>query len=389
MLTLKLHLRQELSNVFVLYSTWHDFFLSRLDLAMNNTQLQCKPLQDILVFFREDHNLKILLTVLYSSLIPLIICANLLLIIGIIKIKRNKFTSCQILFLTLFSSDLTIGIVQLPFLIYRLWKMRDPTCFEAQLRVFFMLFPIIMSGTLLCVISVDRYINVVANKYYKRIVTKKLLPVAIIFMILASLTSVLFGLFKAQGQNKGDITRKAYGFIALSGYFAASIVVGVAFNIALLRYVQRQRKIFSRHQAIDSTLTKTIVMIILLMIATYLPLMITLNIAASGFINSTDESVIQKRVNVRLTMIPCQINAVFNSVIYLSRSSPMKRYYYKLFNCKTVGKCFKRALSLMPDITKNANKQKNPVYSIFVIKAISRRIDLQLTFHQAQTVSPN
>ena len=86
---------------------------------MNNTQLQCKPQQDVLLFFREDPNLQILLTVLYSCLIPLIICANLLLIIGIIKIKRNKFTSCEI-FLILFLSDLIIGVVQLPFLIYLL-----------------------------------------------------------------------------------------------------------------------------------------------------------------------------------------------------------------------------------------------------------------------------
>ena len=88
---------------------------------MNNTQLQCKPQHDVVLFFREDPNLQILLTVLYSCLIPLIICANLLLIIGIIKIKRIKFTLNQILFLILSLSDLIIGVVQLPFLIYLLW----------------------------------------------------------------------------------------------------------------------------------------------------------------------------------------------------------------------------------------------------------------------------
>ena len=139
-------------------------FLSRLDLAMNNTQLQCKFRQKVLLYFQEDPKLQILLTVLYSCLIPLIICANLLLIIGIIKVKRNKFTSSQILFLMLFLSDLIIGVVQLPFLIYLLWKTSDLTCFEAQLRTFSTSFPIIMSGTLLCAISVDRYINVVSSK---------------------------------------------------------------------------------------------------------------------------------------------------------------------------------------------------------------------------------
>ena len=176
-------------------------FLSRLDLAMNSTRLQCNHQKKLLLYFQENPNLKIPLTVLDSCLIPLIICANLLLVIGIIKIKRHKFISCQILFLILFLSDLIIGVVQLPFLIYLLWKTSDLTCFEAQLRAFSTSFPIIMSGTLLCVISVDRYINVVSNQYYKRTVTKKSLPVAIIFTILISLT---WAIFEALNHDEAD-----------------------------------------------------------------------------------------------------------------------------------------------------------------------------------------
>ena len=145
-LVLEMHLTNE-ANVFVL--TQLDMtLLSRLDLAMNNTRLQYKLSQEVLLLFRQDRNLKILLTALYLSLISLIICANLLLIIGIIKIKRNKFTSCQILFLILFLNDLIIGVVQLPFLIYLLWKTSDLTCFEAQIHVFFMFSPIILSASL-------------------------------------------------------------------------------------------------------------------------------------------------------------------------------------------------------------------------------------------------
>ena len=96
----------------------------------------------------------------------------------------------------------------------------------------------------------------------------------------------------------------------MSGYFTASTMVGVAFNIALLRYAQRQRKNLSRQQAIDSNLPKTIVMIIPLMIVVYLPLTISFNITAFEFVNSTDKSFTQKRPNMRLAAIPCQVNAV-------------------------------------------------------------------------------
>ena len=340
---------------------------------MNNTQLQCKPQHDVVLFFREDPNLQILLTVLYSCLIPLIICGNLLLIIGIIKIKRIKFTLNQILFLILSLSDLIIGVVQLPFLIYLLWKTSDLTCFEARLRAFSTSFPIILSGTLLCAISVDRYIYVASNQYYKRIITKKSVPASIIFIVL--LISLTWVLFETLNQNEADIKTIAKGYIIAAGYFLVSTVVGVTFYIALLRYVQRKTKNFARHQPVYSNLTKTIVIIILLMIVAYLPLIVALNIVAYGSINSADKSFIQERANVRLTMIPCQVNAVLNSVIYLTRSSRMKRYYYKLFNCKTVGKCFKRAVSPVSNITQNSYELRQ-IHSVHAVKAISRKNDL-------------
>ena len=180
--------------------TW--LFASRSDLDMKSTQRQCKLQQKFLLFFQEDPNLKVPLTILYSCLIPLIICANLVLIIGIFKLKCHNVTSCQILFLILFFSDLIIGVVQLPFLIYLLWKTSDLTCFEAQLRALFVSFQIVMPGTLLCAISIDRYINVVSNQYYKKIVTKKSLQVAIIFMILILLT---WAIFETLNQNETNL----------------------------------------------------------------------------------------------------------------------------------------------------------------------------------------
>ena len=95
------------------------------------------------------------------------------------------------------------------------------------------------------------------------------------------------------------------------------------------------------------------------MITAYLPLLINLDIAAYGFISSTDKSFTRKRASDLLfTAIPCQLNAVLNSVICLSRSSHMKRYYYRLFNCHAFEKIFTRKVSPVPNVTLNVNKQK-------------------------------
>ena len=166
---------------------------------------------------------------------------------------------------------------------------------------------------------------------------------AIIFTILISLTC---GTFEALFKSRADFKRLANSYIVFSSYTAASLVVGVGFSVALLRNVKRRRKNFFRHHRVDSRLTKTIMIITLLMVAAYLPLMITLNIAVYEFISSKDKNAIGKRsFNLLLTSIPCQVNAVLNSVIYLSRRKRLKEYYYKLFKSKTVRKSSKAGVS--------------------------------------------
>ena len=67
-----------------------------------------------------SENERLIFTIIYSVLIPLIIGANILSISEIIQTKRNKFTKSQILFIILCLSDLSFGIIQLPYQIYLL-----------------------------------------------------------------------------------------------------------------------------------------------------------------------------------------------------------------------------------------------------------------------------
>ena len=128
------------------------YYRFRLDLLINDTMHFPQRLPKCILLFSTKHaNIRILLTAVYGSLTPLFIDANFLLIIRLIKTKRSKFTSSQILFSTLFVSDLTFGVVQIPTKIYLLWKSSEPTCFEVQLSAFSMSFPICMSFNLLCV----------------------------------------------------------------------------------------------------------------------------------------------------------------------------------------------------------------------------------------------
>ena len=219
------------------------------------------------------------MTAIHASLIPLIISANFLSIFGIIKTKRNEFTSSHILFLTLFLSDLSYGVVQIPVQIYLSWKSHDLTCFEIAVGKFCIIYPTCLSGTLLCVISVDRYIRVVHNKYHKRIVTNKSLSVTI---TLAILISIIWGRAEAP-----DLVKFENLYTAMSVYTGVILAIGVVFNVALLKYVKQKTKNSSVQQALDSSLTKTVTLILASMVSAYLPLMITLAITSRGLISST------------------------------------------------------------------------------------------------------
>ena len=109
-------------------------------------------------------------------------------------------------------SDLTVGVVQIPSKIYLSWKSSAPTCFEIQLNSLPMTFPICMSGTLLCVISIDCYINIVHNRYYKIIITKKSLTITSILVILIFF---IWGTFEAQFAAESNTKKLAKTFIAL------------------------------------------------------------------------------------------------------------------------------------------------------------------------------
>ena len=346
-----------------------DIFSSfSLDFDMNNdTQQFHRNLREcaLLIFANARNKLLILV---YAILIPLIIIANFLSIFGIIKTKRKKFTSSQILFLALFVSDLTIGVVQLPINIYLNWKASDQTCFEAQLGGFCTIFLICLSGTISCVISIDRYITVVHNKYHKRFVTRKLLTIIIICV---TLTSLLWATLDAMFKGGLQIVKLAQLYIALSAYTGSILAISTVLKLALLKYVKITRKNSSIKQAQDSGLTKTIAIILAIAVVTYLPLVIFLNIAAYSFFNPKNIKFIQKIGNDFLwVLIFCQSNAILNSAVYLVRSSRTRRYIYKLFQVKKrreVRKCQPVVFNVIKDSASAATARKVEMLSVDIL----------------------
>ena len=305
-------------------------YSSRLELTMNKTSHELSS--RCFTYLRmEDESEQIALTVPYACITPFSIGANLLLIFGIIKTKRNKFNASQILFLTLFLSDLLVGVAASPMAIYLTWKPSNPTCFELALCSFSLLFPILMSGTTLCAISIERYFNVVHNRYHKMIVTSKLLTITIIIAIFISTTWALLAslFFKVS-----DIIGISTTAIIVSSYMAIIIVITAILNVCLLRNVKQRIKTSTFHQTLDAKLTKTIAIILATLVVLNLPPLINFAFNAYFYYFPNPRLMYKIYRSRRWILILPQINAVANSVIYFTTNSQMKRYYHKLFNCR-------------------------------------------------------
>ena len=166
------------------------------------------------------------------------------------------------------------------------------------------------------------------NRHDKRIVTNKSLAVTIILAFLVS------SMWPTLINKDLEITKVAKFSIALSAYTGALLAIGVILNLALLRHIKQISHNSSIHQTLDPTLTKTIAIILAAQVIAYIPVLIIFNIALYMLSTTTSNDVASKIGKTLLwkTILP-QINAVANLLIYFTRNSRMRRYYYSLFTC--------------------------------------------------------
>ena len=308
---------------------------------MNNTT-QCVSIQEYMEtgskndtittfgFLQNSDTIDLALTIIYPILIPMIICANVLLIIGIVKTKRIRFLPLEVLFILLFLSDLTFGIVQLPLQIYLIWKKTELTQLEIQARSFWYTLPGLLSGTALVVISGVRYLYVVHNSFYKKIASKIILTVSLTLVLAVPLPMSVISAIISFDDNE----KVGYFYAVLSVYEGTCLALMIVFNMVLLKYVKTKQINYSMQRRQDKHYTKIITSIVGVMVIAYLPPVTATSLFAYTLFHSADVTFTQRVFNsVRLAAIPPQINAVLNSVIFMTGNSRTKRYYKRLIGC--------------------------------------------------------
>ena len=130
-------------------------------------------------------------------------------------------------------------------------------------------------------------------------------------------------------------------------------------NIALLKSVRQKTRNLSIQQSFDSKFSKTIADC-----GYYGCLSYTINdrfkyccIRIYQFPEKTN--IKNREIDLLFTAIPCQVNAILNSVVYLTRCSRMKSYYYKLFNVRAYKRNLKDTVASVLNMVLDSNKKQH------------------------------
>jgi len=273
-----------------------------------------------------------ILTTMYAVTMVAIIVSNLLLVVGISKtMKNNKLTNSNKLFLFLCLSDLLTGCVLMPVQIYYIHLVPNITCVQAGVRAFWSSFPLILSGTNILVITLDRYLMMVKNHFYRKWFSGKYLLVNMVLLeICISLGWALWYVF---GTQTLDTNIYAALFIGLCLYQILLLTSVFILNLKMVSEVKLSRKntTLTNNNRAEKVLSKTITMISIALVVCYTPSTIATGVAGFYTLYSKNRTHLNIVTTVLVyCLVPMQINSALNAVIYLVRNSRIRGFYKRL-----------------------------------------------------------
>ena len=169
----------------------------------------------------------------------------------------------------------------------------------------------------------------------------------------------LFGLHLTHCLEQNMTWRNSQKFVFMSAYTGTSLTAAVILNVALLKSVRQKTRNLSIQQSFDSKFSKTIADC-----GYYGCLSYTINdrfkyccIRIYQFPEKTN--IKNREIDLLFTAIPCQVNAVLNSVIYLTRCSRMKSYYYRLFNVRADMRHLKDTVASLLNLAWDSNEEQH------------------------------
>lgn len=85
-------------------------------------------------------------TILYGLIALFIITSNIMLLAILPRIRRELMTRFERMFILLSLSDLMVGLVQMPYQIYLIYRSKEVTCLQVAVKTMFSILFSMLSG---------------------------------------------------------------------------------------------------------------------------------------------------------------------------------------------------------------------------------------------------
>lgn len=267
------------------------------------------------------------LMVLYGILSGFIVISNIILIIGIIKTRTSKaMTNTNKMFIFLSCVDLLTATLLLPYQIYMIEITPNMTCIDTAVRTFFSSFLPILSGETIVLIAAERYF-LIGHKLMHRLHFSPQRLLIYVFVTVA--ISGGWGLAYCFVSQQTDMRQSAIIFIGMAVYEGVLLIMGLVFNIKILRTVvnARRNSTLSRsNKKTERKLSRTIAIICAILTLCYIPSVVGLANASYYIHTNNRAEVASAMMTLYYTFLLATLNSGLNSAVYVVRNDKIKTY---------------------------------------------------------------
>ena len=266
----------------------------------------------------------------------LIFISNSVLSYGIYKSKgRNKYSRNEKLVLLLSFIDFIVALIHTPLEIVLFGYLNEIGCITISIITFWIAFPLMFSGSILVLISIERFIVVFNDKKCCGVRFKGVYLLLII--IFNFIVSIGLGVWYALLHYFTPDNTLAYPnfFYSTATYMVTNLIFGLLINVLLListsKRLRNSEIQVPRHIAIEKRLTQTMMIISVSLIVSYLPSVATHYYLAIVLSLEDQLSILFAIKLVFWTLMLCKLNSALNAIIYVTRRKCISQIYISYF----------------------------------------------------------
>ena len=290
----------------------------------NNTNASCYRL------FRPDivNNMNgMLLKLALSGTCIFIVLTNVIMIIGLLKTNKQKLSVSKKLFLALSIADLLTGLITTPIQLTMVILKSEASCWLIAVQAFFNSFLPSTDMLLILNISLTRYALVTKSKFFEKYTTPPRLKIILLLIVISTSGVSLWYVYVSQTL---DIYQHGCFLIFIAVFVTVTMTTTFAVNIRLLCFVKKTSKCTRLKNALQyhKQVATTIFIISIVLIICYLPTIIIFYKIGYNILQETNlQQLVYYNYMVPWAHLAILLNSALNSVVYISRSRPIKCYY--------------------------------------------------------------